>query len=435
MRKFFKNLHLWLSVPFGIFITLICFSGAMLVFETEITEKIKKDVYFVEPSAEGAKEISELMESVEATLPDSVSIQNVTISNDPKRAYQVGLSEARQSVYVNQYTGEVTGKSERLPFFATMFKLHRWLLGSATNAEGNPSVGKLIVGCSTMALVIILITGVILCCIGGRSFLKCFKISFTKGWKRFWYDLHVAGGLYATIFLLALALTGLTWSFSWYRSGFYSLFGVEASAGGHGGPGGHGDKRGGGRPDGKGGRGEGHGNWHSRGENGGEGRGGHGDGGWHGHGDGASAEGNGEGWHGHDGGEGGWHDGGFGGGFWHSPYSRWQEIYEKLAAENEGFRQISVGNETASVVPAGRKSLRAADNYEFSRRSGEITSSKPYSEQDKSTKVRAGVYMTHVGTWGGMLTRIVTFIAALLGATLPLTGYYLWIKRIVRKKK
>jgi uncharacterized iron-regulated membrane protein len=34
-----------------------------------------------------------------------------------------------------------------------------------------------------------------------------------------------------------------------------------------------------------------------------------------------------------------------------------------------------------------------------------------------------------------MLTRIITFIAALLGATLPLTGYYLWIKRIVRKKK
>jgi uncharacterized iron-regulated membrane protein len=86
-------------------------------------------------------------------------------------------------------------------------------------------------------------------------------------------------------------------------------------------------------------------------------------------------------------------------------------------------------------VPAGRKSLRAADTYEYNRRSGEITSSKPYSEQDKSTKVRAGVYMTHVGSWGGMLTRIITFIAVLIGATLPLTGYYLWLKRIVRNKK
>ena len=31
-------------------------------------------------------------------------------------------------------------------------------------------------------------------------------------------------------------------------------------------------------------------------------------------------------------------------------------------------------------------------------------------------------------------SRLLTFIAALIGATLPLTGYYLWIKRIWRKK-
>ncbi|MBQ5829709.1 MAG: PepSY domain-containing protein, partial [Alistipes sp.] len=41
----------------------------------------------------------------------------------------------------------------------------------------------------------------------------------------------------------------------------------------------------------------------------------------------------------------------------------------------------------------------------------------------------------HVGNWGGMLTRIFWFLAAMLGATLPLTGYYLWIKRkFIRKR-
>ena len=39
--KLFRKLHLWLSVPFGIFITLICFSGGMLIFEQEITRAIK----------------------------------------------------------------------------------------------------------------------------------------------------------------------------------------------------------------------------------------------------------------------------------------------------------------------------------------------------------------------------------------------------------
>ena len=30
MKKIFRKFHLWLSVPLGIFITLICFSGATL---------------------------------------------------------------------------------------------------------------------------------------------------------------------------------------------------------------------------------------------------------------------------------------------------------------------------------------------------------------------------------------------------------------------
>ena len=33
-----------------------------------------------------------------------------------------------------------------------------------------------------------------------------------------------------------------------------------------------------------------------------------------------------------------------------------------------------------------------------------------------------------------MPTRILYFIAALVGTTLPLTGYYLWIKRLLRRK-
>ena len=37
MSKFFRKLHLWVSIPFGIVITMTCFTGAMLVFETEIT--------------------------------------------------------------------------------------------------------------------------------------------------------------------------------------------------------------------------------------------------------------------------------------------------------------------------------------------------------------------------------------------------------------
>ena len=408
MKKLFRKLHLWLSVPFGVFITLICFSGAMLVFEREITEACRRDLCFVEKVGEKPLPLDSLMTAVAATLPDSVSVTGLTISPDPTRSWQVGLSKSRRaSLYVDPYTGEVKGRYERLPFYDTMFHLHRWMLGASTGS------GKLLVGISTLMLVVILITGLLMWLTNrNKPLVKSLKISFSKGWMRFWHDLHVAGGIYATIFLLALALTGLTWSFSWYRTGFYKAFGVETSAGG-----GHGEPRStanaqqeqrGNRDGARSERPErseradaaGNDRSHRRGEerrvHGGEGR------------PGQEAVRP------------------------HSPYAHWQEIYEGLAQSHPGYRQITLSDGSASVVPAGRTSLRSGDRFEFDRR-GRITNVKPYAEQEKSAKVRSGVYTVHVGSWGGLATRILTFLAALLGATLPLTGYYLWIRRLVKK--
>lgn len=173
--------------------------------------------------------IDKLLEKVAATLPDSVSVTGVSISSDPGRTYQVNLSKPRRaSLYVDQYTGEVKGKSERSSFFTFMFRMHRWLLDSMKPGNDGIFWGKMIVGVSTLSLVFVLISGIVIWWPRTRKSLKnSLKITATKGWKRFWYDLHVAGGMYALIFLLAMALTGLTWSFPWYRTAFYKVFGVE----------------------------------------------------------------------------------------------------------------------------------------------------------------------------------------------------------------
>ena len=384
MKKALRKIHLWLSVPTGIIITLVCFSGAMLVFEKEITEAIKPELYFVKEAKGEPIPMQQLMEKVEETLPDSVSISGVTVFADSTRTYQVSLSKPRRaSIYVNQYTGEVTGRSERLPFFNTMFHLHRWLLGSSSG------VGKLITGICTLVLVFILITGILMWLTNRNKPLKAsLAIHVTKGWGRFWHDLHVAGGIYTTIFLLAMALTGLTWSFSWYRTGFYACFGVESSEKG-------------------GAHGEG-GNSH------GEGKGSHGEGRYN-HGDGRNN-----------------HEGkrGEGRGFHRrSPYRHWENVLNEVALKNPGYQQITLKPEVAEVVPEGRLSMRATDKYSYDRRSGEITDVQLYSAGKKDTKVRSGVYMVHTGSWGGIITRILNFLAAFIGATLPLTGYWLWFRR------
>lgn len=402
MKKIFRKIHLWLSVPFGLIITLVCFSGAMLVFENEANEWFRRDLYYVETVKGSPLPMDKLLEKVATTLPDSVAVTGVSISSDPGRAYQVSLSKPRRaSLYVDQYTGEVKGKSERSGFFMFMFRMHRWLLDSMNPGNEGIFWGKMIVGVSTLLLVFVLISGIVIWWPRTRKALKnSLKITATKGWRRFWYDLHVAGGMYALIFLLAMALTGLTWSFPWYRTAFYKVFGVEVqqrAAQGHEQKSdaqkrntklaAHREKKREGNEVRKGER-------SGRPENN--------------HSDMYSVT---------------------------SPFVYWQEIYDKLRRQNPEYKQISISSGTASVSFNRFGNQRASDRYSFNTDNGEFTETSLYQHQDKSGKIRGWIYSVHVGNWGGMFTRILTFIAALLGSALPLTGYYLWIKRLIKVRK
>ena len=373
MKKIFHQIHLWLSVPFGLIIALICFSGAMLVFENEVVELTRHELYYVKKVETVPLSVDRLLEEVELTLPDSVSVTGISIFPDPERTWQVNLSRPhRASMYVDPYTGEIKGKYERPAFFVTMFRLHRWLLDSM-KAEDGVFWGKMIVGVSTLLFVVVLISGIVIWWPRTRKALKnSLSISVGRGFRRFWYDLHVAGGRAALLFLLAMALTGLTWSFGWYRTGFYKVFGVEVQQGGaHGGA-----ALRGGRGSGQSGKNASH----------------------------------------------------------SSSYVCWQQVYEQLALNNPGYKQITLSNGVANVSFNTFGNQRASDRYKFNPHNGKIDEVVLYKDAEKAGKIRGWIYSVHVGSWGGMLTRLLTFIAALIGATLPLTGYYLWIKRIWRKK-
>ena len=201
----------------------------MLVFEDEITSMLHRDICRVKPpesvpDGDGVSTVplGTLAGSVAASLDKGVAVTGITVYDDPGKAWEVNISRPRRaSVCVDQYTGEIKGRSERPTFFAFMFRLHRWLLDSMKPGE-TVFWGKTVVGVSTIAFVIVLISGL---SIWWKNSLKVMKnrlkISVSKGWRPFWYSLHIAGGAYACIFLLAMALTGLTWSFGWYRTGFY----------------------------------------------------------------------------------------------------------------------------------------------------------------------------------------------------------------------
>ena len=369
-------------MPFGVVVTLVCFSGAMLVFEDEVVRLTHRELFHTEPVGRPVVTLDEVARRVAATLPEGIRVTGVTVEADPGRTWRVNLSRPKHAwAAVNPYTGEVVGRYERPPFFTAMFRLHRWLLDSRPSGDG-VFWGKQLVGVSTLLFVVALLTGVPLWWPRTRRALRR-GLSFApwRGWRCFWRDLHVAGGMYALAFLLLMALTGLTWSFPWYRSAFYSVLGVEVSQGG-----GHG-------PAPSDGRGKGNEKGEAKGRSGGR-----------------SAAGG-------------------------RTATPWQSAYDALAARCVGHERITVGPASASVAYGRLGNRRAADRYDLDPATGRITGFTPYADTAPAGKVRGWIYSLHVGSWGGTVTRLLSFVAALVGASLPLTGYYLWFRRLRARRR
>lgn len=119
------------------------------------------------------------------------------------------------------------------PVFRLMTTLHRNLfLGDA---------GSLIIGVATLLLVVEVITGYCLWVKSARGLMNASRKRGAGSLKGFARSLswtfptrtrgfHVAGGFWAGIPLLLMALTGLTWCFGWYAELVYGLFDPAGTA-------------------------------------------------------------------------------------------------------------------------------------------------------------------------------------------------------------
>ena len=379
VRKLFRKLHLWLSLPFGLIIMTTCLTGALLVFEREITELVRHDSYTIPVRKTQSLSLQSLLERVARETPDSVQITSVTIPSDFRRAYTVGLSKPRRAgVLVDPYTGKIVGQSGRLPFFTTVRELHRWLLDSMKPDSEGIFWGRVIVGTSTLLFVFILLTGLFLWRPKKlKGVGKRLKISLRQGRQRLFTDLHTVGGVYVFVLLLAMAMTGLTWSFEWYRTGFYKVFGAEMAEAGKGDKGPKKDKR-----------------KDVPREEGVE-----------------QAK---------------------------LPASHiyWEEVVSYVREVSEAdYTEITVKDGEVEVPLAGLGNSRAADSFRFDKKTGQVTEYKAYREAKRDKKLRGWIYSIHTGAWGGLFTRICYFLAALFGASLPLTGYYIFYQRKWGKKR
>jgi uncharacterized iron-regulated membrane protein len=233
LKKFIGWLHLWLGLISGIVVFIVSITGCIFVFQKEVTELTQHDKLFVTPPAGmQVQPLSVLQSKAQAALGKDYPVRFITTYKEPARAWEfmafeegdpkaitiAGSVKYYRSVFLNPYTGTVTGFTDYTKEFFIIVKYLHWSLLL------NTPYGQPIVGWSTLIFVVLLITGLVLW--WPKKWNKAtrersFKIKWKASFKRVNYDLHNVLGFYSMIIALIIAFTGMVWAFKWFETAVY----------------------------------------------------------------------------------------------------------------------------------------------------------------------------------------------------------------------
>ncbi|OUJ72888.1 PepSY-associated TM helix domain-containing protein [Hymenobacter crusticola] len=423
MKVFFRRIHLYLGLVSGLFLVMVCLTGALMVFEKEIEQALHPERYFVEAATTPRLTLAQISDAVRAYKPKA-KISGMKVYADPTRTMEVSLAgapggpggagqdERRREgpgqatsqqrgenrgegargqqgeqrgegrpgqggpggpggkggrggdngprVFVNPYTGAVLGEiNPRESFFHTIEQIHRGLVAGR--------VGKTVMGINSIFFLFILGTGLILWWpTARRMFSQRLTIKWGSSWKRLNHDFHIVLGFYTSLFLFIMAITGVGMSFDWVTKTINTLT--------------------------------------------------------------------------------------------HSPQQRPEPptsgaagtgatiaadavlaFARQQAPDAESFSvqlpKEPTGSIRVAMLRPGAPTENATDEVYLDQYSGKILRQQAYAERPAGQKIRGLFKPVHTGAIFGLPTKILAFVIVLLGATFPITGTILWWNRTNKSKK
>ncbi|WP_324698786.1 sulfite reductase flavoprotein subunit alpha [Novosphingobium aerophilum] len=237
-RQVLFQIHWFLGITAGFVLALMGVTGATLSFENEIMRLLSPGIVTLSPGKGPALSPDEVIARASAQRA-GLKVERLTAEHDPEAAWQVqfaaqGKERRGERSYVDPRSGILLGQPSGTGFFRTVEDLHRWL---ALPGGGN-GIGRQITAFSAISLVFFAISGLYLRwprrTFDWRAWLV---LDLRKSGRNLYRALHaVIGGWVALVYLLS-ALTGLWWSYDWYRQGvLYALTGkTSREESGHGG--------------------------------------------------------------------------------------------------------------------------------------------------------------------------------------------------------
>ncbi|WP_018630701.1 PepSY-associated TM helix domain-containing protein [Niabella aurantiaca] len=387
LKKWASRLHLWLGMIIGILVFIISITGCLYVFKDEIENQLRKQAIFHgEPSIESKTilPLRVLEAKVQEQCHEKYNVHWVDVPMDKKRSYQFYYYETDpgawnyfdeyiiyKTAYVNPFTGKVLAVYDEKNGFFNIVKIIHW------SFLLNSGWGKYVVGIPVLIFLVMLITGIILWWPKNKKARKqrfWFQWKNVRAWRRKNYDLHSILGFYASFIALIVAITGLFYAFTFVQNAIYFSFSGGKTT----------------MPD-------------------------------------------------------------FSGIVTTAPDSlRNEQTLDKIGRQVEALYptafgySVDLGNEhldshehpnfSVYVKQLGY-SYHIMHQLIFDENSGALLKNYNHREKNLGEKAIGANYDVHVGAILGLPTKIIAFIASLICASLPVTGFLVWYGRRRKKKK
>jgi sulfite reductase (NADPH) flavoprotein alpha-component len=214
------QVHSIAGLVLALLLSLIALTGTIMSFEDEIVDHLNAGIMQVVPRTIPALMPDELVARLKAAQ-DVGKVSAVTLSSDPSAAVHVRFARDEQgtrpaSLYVDPYDAHVLGTPRGEEFFATVRRLHRWLLIPG-DAKG---WGRQITGVAALGLIVMLVSGLVLRWPRRASSVKMWlKPNLGLSGRGLHRSLHAVIGTWVLPIYLVMTLTGLWYSFDWYKDG------------------------------------------------------------------------------------------------------------------------------------------------------------------------------------------------------------------------
>jgi uncharacterized iron-regulated membrane protein len=236
-RKLWLDIHLYLGLFFGALLAVIGPTGSVLVFWNEIDELMYPDIFTSQPPPEGEaafRPLGEIRTAIEAALPLGAKSGGFAAPRNAYGCYKIyyKLPEGGdvRRFCVNPYTARASRDliyhSSHGPlhhgFMSFMFELH-WSLMLADLAND----GGMIVGITAILLTLSVTTGIILWWPSPGKWTRAFTLKPHASAERLNFDIHKLAGLYTSLVLLAVLISGVSMNlrstFTWVVERFSAL--------------------------------------------------------------------------------------------------------------------------------------------------------------------------------------------------------------------